>query len=207
MKSLRFLLITPVLLLSLACSTQWRDADDQLVAEDVVFEVNNMMSDTQLAGKSDSSYFAELFESETSSIYFGMSHMGEGFTPLGPPWSLLSLTDFTVLGAPDIGALDLEVVRIAFVDDLPTGRAALAIGYSTLGSTNFKTQFFSASSTPFMEDEELVIVFGDKLVLKTWDVDESEELLPVVQFRVYSINSQGQEVFIGKISTLVGYGA
>lgn len=209
MKLVRLLLLTPLLLTSLACSTQWRDADDGLEAEDVLFEVDSMLSDTQLAGKGDSSLFRELYLSETSSIYFGLSDLRTGETPLGPPWSLLSLTDLSILDAPELGALDMERVKIALVDDVPSGQAALAISYSEFGAStaNLKTRFFAATVTPYVENEELVIVFGDNLVLKTWDVDDNEELMPAVQFRVYSYDSAGNEIFIGKISTLVGYGA
>src|SRR5690606_28504310 len=105
--------------------------------------------------------------------------------------------------------------RIAFVDDPSSGLAGLAvqiayIGDKTADSTSEYSQiakFFTTSidQQPEVIDGELVFTFNDGLVAKTRDVEDDGELKPVVQLKLYVVDSSGSEIYLGKITTLIGY--
>lgn len=212
MKALRNILLTVTAMATLGCSTQWREADDGLDAETVAAGIQNILESSTLTASQGASDFQRLFEDPGTSVYFAFSEFGDGSesnprrTPLGPPWSIVSLTDFSVFGKPDLGALDLVYATVAFIDSPATGEAALVVDFLEAGSSNYTTKFFTASQAPYVDNGELVVVFGDELVLRSWDLDGDDALAPVIQFRVYSFDSAGNEVYIGKFPTLVGYG-
>jgi hypothetical protein len=153
--------------------------------------------------------FSTIYKSETSSIYFAFSDLvsdRKNSTPLGQPWNLLAIQDFSFLGLEGTKPTDLIDVNIAYVEDVKSGQSALAIDIMRKGDEDYTTKFFASTKAPYVDEGQLVIEMSDSLTLRTWDIDKDDLLMPVIQFRLYQTDSDGNEFYLGKISTLVGYG-
>jgi hypothetical protein len=67
-----------------------------------------------------------------------------------------------------------------------------------------------AGDSSIESGEYLAVLYdknGDeKLVLRSFDTDGDDDLQTVIQIRVSDFDSNGAERYIGKFSTMVGYG-
>ena len=207
MKIYKTLLLAPLLMLSMACSQQWREADDGMASDEVAMAIDEMVGNAGTSSVDAAGTFRKLYESSSSAIYYAFSQVGVN-TSLGMPWNVIAVQDFTVFGVPGLNVYDLTGVRIALIDDPASGQAALVFDHVTGKSDSTTTTKFFATSLdnqPQVIDDELVFTFNDGLVAKTRDVEDDGELKPVIQLKLYYIDSTGSESYLGRITTLIGY--
>jgi len=209
----RILILIASVAMSLGCSNQWRSADTGRDAKEVAEILAVIERDNQSLGVNDSARqnFFDLTNEPDSTIFFG-----EAPGLLGPVVSLLSLLDFSFLGQAYsfLSPLDIEAANVFFVD-LPAADgnwAGLLVDIKLLGNTSFESppKFFYSLQPGSVQDGEYQVVVeddgGTALVLRSLDVDSDGFLEGVIQLQVYDFDSFGQERYLGKISTLVGYG-
>ena len=194
--------------LSVGCSNQWRDADAGVSAEEMLAMLEEVQgTQGQSINGGSLSQALALKDDPATRIYFAESSGIK--SPLGPVASVLSLTNFEFLGAPDLWWGAIEEARIFFMD-LPTesGRQnSLIIGVRKFGETSLSYAGFTGIGS--LSEEELVVTLlangADKVVLRSFDVEE-DDLANVIQLLVWDIDGAGMEYYNGKFSTLVGYG-
>lgn len=193
------------ILILAGCSNQYRDADAELSAAELLSMLNEIGSVQGTSGSSSLSQALAMKDDPNASIYFA-----DGPGPLGTPASIVSLVSFDFLGTAgrDLWWGALQEVRVFFFDS-PTvnGRKnGLILALKRHSSNAFEYYGFTGYSALGDEDYEAVMLSNgqEKLVLRSFDVEDGD-LAPVIQLQVYEIDAYGNENFIGKFSTLVGY--
>jgi hypothetical protein len=188
------------------CSNQWRDADAEVTSEEMMAmldEVQSAQGQSLVSG--DVSTALAMKDQPGVAIFFA-----DGPGPLGPVASVLSIFDFNFIGQSGLTYSAISQARIFFFDNPVSGSREngliLAIKQSSDGAS-FNYYGFTGNST--ISDGEFVAVMSsggqDKIVLRSFDVD-GDDLAGVIQLQVYAIEADGSERYIGKFSTLVGFG-
>lgn len=204
-KSLPALLVLPIVAFYVSgCSVQWREADSGLSSDEVMEVIENALAEAQTSSTSGAAEFKALLEEPGGNLYFAWGSLEPEFKPMGPPWSLLSLVDFSVFGRPELGAIDLDEAMVAYIDHPERGEAALLVSFRAQGDDTMTTRVFRSLSAPRVVEGEYLADL-DQLLLATFDVETNEDLKPVIQLRVFDLNQDGEEQVMGKFSTLVGY--
>jgi len=207
MESTGLLRFLPIIILTVVggvgCSNQWREADPQISADEMWSMLDEVESAQGASGSSGSISEALQYKSEASTaIYFA-----DAPGPLGPVASILSFTDFSFLGISQITSFrQIQAARVFFLDT-PTeaGRhAGLVIGIQQGSDVQYVGFSGSASFSGSTYTATLNGPSGS-VVLRSLDV-QSGDLKPVIQLKVY-VDTGGGERYIGKISTLVGFGS
>jgi len=194
--------------LAAGCSNQWRDADAGVSAEEMLAMLNEVQGaqSQSLSGGSLSEALA-LKDDPNTRIYFAES--SGPTSPLGPVASVLSLISFEFLGAPELWWGDIEETRIFFLDQPNESgrRNSLILGLRKKGESMISYVGFTGIGAMSSKDLVVTLQAGgqDKLVLRTFDVD-GDDLKGVIQMLVWDIDFSGNERYIGKFSTLVGFG-
>jgi hypothetical protein len=199
-------LIFLVLVLS-ACSNQWREGDAGLSSEKVGSYLDEAMASSSVSSF-NASTMKSLRDDPNSAVFFA-----EAPGPLGTVASLLSLMDFSFLGtsnSKDLWWGSFPYARV-FLLDTPTssGRKAVLILGLQEGSTSDLTYHTFAGDSMISDGEYLAELYDssghEKLALRSFDTD-GDDMKTVIQIKVSDFNLSGQEQYIGKFSTLVGYG-
>lgn len=186
------------------CSNQWRDADAEISASDMLQMLNE--AKTSASSSTSLSQALSLAQDPNAAIYFA-----DAPSPLGTVASIASLVDWSFIGSDGAnlwyGAI--ESVRIFFID-APTStqrKTGLVIGIKKKGSQNYSYYGFVGTASMFEEEYETVLSLNGqpKLVLYSTDVGEGD-LNPTIQLKAWKILPNGAEDYIGKFSTLVGFG-
>lgn len=184
------------------CSNHWREVDHDISSEEVMAMLNEV-GGGQGFGAGDLTTALNLKDDPATAIYFA-----DAPSSLGPVASVVSLMNFDFLGLPDLWWGAIAQARVFFMDT-PTdsGRqAALIIGLDQ-GSGTFSYHALSGSST--IDGREFVAELSGggqtRLVLRSFDVQDGD-LAAVIQLKAYDHDSSGNERYIGKFSTLVGFG-
>lgn len=212
MKKIGFrLMIGAALIATLsACSTQWREADGQIDAQGVFDILNKTYS--QSSTSTTVSQFMQYINDPNLAIYFA-----DAPGSLGPIASIASFTDFSFLDASINSPFphdDLAAIRVFFID-VPTasGRVnGLMFGLRHAQDQNFSTYaLMSSSSNPgSVQNGEFAVTLSngsqDTLYVTSDDVDDHGELKGVIQLHLYQIDAYGDGNYIGKISTMIGFG-
>ncbi len=208
MKDFKIILLAPLLMLSMACSQQWREADDGFASDEVAGSIDQMVAEASTASVDSASVFKKLYENPNSAIYFAVSDI-KGITNLGMPWNLLTVQDLSIFGSPGLDVYKLDAVKIALIDDPENGQAALAVSLIAAGekAEGSNTKFFATSldRQPEVNDGELSFYFSEGLIARTRDIADDAELNGVIQLKLFVADANGNEAYLGKITTLVGY--
>lgn len=184
-----------------ACSNQWREADAGATADGVI----GMLEE---AAKSDTVAASAVKEIETAaaSVYFA-----EAPGSLGTVASVVSLSYFNFLGKDNSYTFrNIGYARIFFLDNPFSDTQSdntLILGIAE-GSTNTLKYYTFTGEGTFSDDYFEAVLkssSGKKILLRTWDVEDGD-FTNVIQLRVSDFDSKGNERYIGKFSTLVGYG-
>lgn len=197
------------LLMALGCSQQYRSADPGISDVELMSRLEQVSTLSGQATSGDLSLFnALVFDDPLSTIYYA-----EGPGPLGPPESVMSLTDFSfVRGLPGgVTPFDLQSVLIAFVHGFSGDRPAASLLVQIQFNGQTYTEVLSNSSDLSFSDKDFGVEMsgpGGTLILRSFDVSDTYEgeLASVIQLKVYTYDGAGEEVYIGKFSTLVGFG-
>ena len=202
-----------LLLFSLGCSNQWRNADLEKDAQDVMNILNNIEDEVSTSGTvpQTAQNFFNLKNDLNSSIYYAEAFAWGG--PLGPIASVFSIYNYEFAGPPLAGLSynNLTEVRVAFID-LPTDsghQCGLMVDSVLMADGSANTAFYSCTSAQVDGGEfiaQLERADGYKIALRSFDVDQNGDFKGVIQLKVYDIDSAGNEISNGKLSTLVGFG-
>lgn len=197
----------------LGCSNQWREADADLTSEEMLqFLADVEAAHGQSLAQGSVSEALALKDDLRTSIYFA-----DAPGVLGPVVSVTSLADFGFLGSgQNLTPFDIASVRLFFMD-LPTDSGhenGLIVGIGTAGGTDtsasssFTYYGFVGRGDVVDGEFEAILESGSepRLVVRSFDVDDDDELMSVIQLKVYDFDQNGDERYIGKFSTLVGYG-
>lgn len=198
------------LVLALGCSQQYRTADPGITDGELMSRLEQLTENSAFSGSPELNQFnALVYDDSLSTIYYS-----EGPGPLGLPESVMSLTDLSFISGLPTGVtpFDLDNVFVAFVygylnDETPA--AAMLVEATLAGQTY--TEVLSSTGEPSFSDKDFGVELvgpGGTLVLRSYDVSEvfENELESVIQLKAYTYDGAGNEVYIGKFSTLVGFG-
>ncbi len=195
---------------AIGCSNQYRTAELGLSGAEVMQRLTQIENETvgTSGGNSIIQKFFQLVQTPGASIYFA-----DGPSPLGPVISVFSMASFDFLGQElaTRSFADITNVQIAFVDlNATSGRDCALMMDFTLADSSQITRFFACSQAPDASSGEYLAVLEDSLgtqiVLRSFDVDQNQELNGVIQMKLSDIDPAGNERYIGKFSTLVGFG-
>lgn len=192
-----FLLVIGVLVS--ACSTQWRDASLDVSSDDVA----SMLAEAQgTSGQSTTS--TSMFPySAQAVVYFGNAP-----SSLGPVPSFLSLMDFSFLGAgQDIWYGNVQQARVFFLDYShdSSDDVELIFGLDTGSGFSYYTFTGQGGVDRGLFDATLTGPNGQEIIVESYDVTD-DVLADTIQLKVYAVGAGGDASYVGKISTLVGYG-
>jgi hypothetical protein len=187
------------------CSNQWRDADANITAAEMMEMLNSVTSSSN-ASSGDLSQALALKDDPNAAIYFADAPDSVG--GMGSVASIASLVDWSFLGQ-DYATLSIwkiNEVRVFFIDAPQADgsrKTALILGLKIESSANFTYFGFTGTASLGDNDYSTVLSAGGqvKLILKSLDAEDGD-LEPVIQLKAYS---PGDEE-IGKFSTLVGFG-
>lgn len=193
------------------CANQWREVDAEISQEDM----EAMLGEVQ-AGQADPNSSGSLQEvlalkdDPNARIYFAYADNSDlkNKAPMGPAGSIVSLNSFNFLGIADLTWRMLVEARVFFFDVPSEGgrQAGLIIGIRRAGEEALK--YSALKGTSSIADNELTAELtgaSSTLYVRSYDVD-GDELLNVIQLQAFEIDSAGTESYIGKFSTLYGFG-
>lgn len=192
-------LLIMVLVLT-ACSNQWREADTGLSSDQVI----DLLGEAGSAN-AQSAAILKTLDTPNASVYFA-----EAPGNMGTVASVMSLAYFNFLGKNNAYTYrNISYVRIFLIDNPSSSQSAsLIIGIKEGGSDTLA--YYNFTGVGVFDGSEYVAILKDpssgrEIILESWDV-EDEEFKNVIQVRVSDVTAQGRERYIGKFSTLVGYG-
>jgi hypothetical protein len=190
-----------VLFASAACSNQWREADADITASEMLSMLNEVSA---ASAGGDVANAKALSNDPNAAIYFADAP-ASGWTVA----SVASLIDWTFLGSSGNGLWygGIAEVRVFYIDVPSSPRqTGLIIGIKKNGESAYTYHGFTGTGSMGSEDYETVLSQNGqkRLVLRSMDV-EDDDLAPVIQLKAFAFDSLG-EYYIGKFSTLVGFG-
>lgn len=211
------------LLVSTACSNQWRESDPGISAGDMLSllaEAQPTGGNVQSTGSgSDAISAAMTLKDDPNTVIYFADAPGSS----GPVSSVLGLGNMDFLNIGEgLSWQDFSQARIFFLDGFTTsGRQGIlllglvqngvaapaadptAAGAQTSAFTYYGFQgSISVSGGTFTAS--LTGSNGAQINLHSDDVD-GDQLMDVVQMRVYAVDGSGTEQYIGKFSTLTGF--
>ncbi len=197
----RALIFISIAISLLGCSNQWRDADAEITAQEMLSMLDQAQTSAGASG--DLSQALALRQDPNSAIYFA-----DAPGPLGSVASIASLTDWSFLGQAggDLWYGAIQEVRVFFIDAPQADgsrKAGLILAIMKKGESAFTYHGFTGASSMGDEEFESVLSSGgqQRLILRSMDVAEGD-LAPVIQLKAWLPG----DAYIGKFSTLVGFG-
>ncbi len=202
----KIILVISALATALGCSRQWKEGSANLSGDEVIEKLQSLATSGAASGDSSSVYNFLIDQSDTN-VY-----IGEGPSDMGPAHSIMSFVDYSLFSSQDadLSAFDLENATVVFLDgfdESKTRRFVLALEYSVNGSSrSFKAsdEGFSFSKNKF--EAQFTGNNGQKFLLRSYNLrDGEEDFGSFIQLKVFVLDGNG-ETYIGKFSTLAGYG-
>jgi hypothetical protein len=191
----------------LGCSTHWREAD--VSEEQLQAALDDISAGTSNVGGGDTSQVLALKDDAAAIVYYA-----EAPGSMGSVANLIGITDFSFLNSGlDIWYGNITAARVIFID-LPTasGRQdGLILGLATSSSaqttaaSGFTYYSFTGNGSIGGGEFSAQMQGGGTVIIRTTDVSDGD-LDGVIQLRFYAADQSGNEVYIGKISTLAGFG-
>ena len=200
------------LVLSVGCSTQFREAEPQETDEVVLQEIYAEMR-AQVSGFGFSASAFDIIYDDKSSAFY---HVRDSESRPAP--SVLSLLYMDFLNGfsfenqtTNIGLLNVDVVFVDGIDQATQERTfTLSIKMETQSGPIFNFAVSDPGAYEFTDDRFEVSMTTDnrtKIVLVTNDLHEeySDELGSSIKLDIYVIDN-GQDFYAGQVSTMAGYG-
>lgn len=218
MKSLVHWIIQPLLILLLssllACSNQWREADPGITDGELLSLLDTAVTQSSSSGYSVVNDLLDGEFADLTAIYFT-----EAPGNMGSVASVLSMMDLgfvdgSLRGSSVLDVIDqIEDVKVFFLDGYQSDqrrRFVLITQVKLKDRSSAYTSVYQDTGGFSVDTGEAVIELSNgssELIVSTFDFDkESEELDAVVQLRLSEYGPSGEEEFIGKFSTLAGFG-
>lgn len=190
------------------CSQHTRTADVEFDPQQILESLDQHISEFSESGSNgDIADLSELREAEGVRIYYATSH-GERGPGLGPVESVFSFADFSFIGE----SFDFSAVTEgeAYFLDLPTesGHENVILFVLTIdGETRrYVLSNLNGGERGQLSDTDFITVLegaGGTVGVQTFDVSGGD-IDGVIQLRFF-IDQDGENVQIGKISSLVGF--
>ncbi len=211
LKILKVALLSLLMGLQLACSTQWREFDGEMDGDEVMSYLDEVMGFSQTSPQARSEVQA-LRQDPRSTIFFSQST-----AEFGPAVSVASLLELTPLGVDrspvERSSADLRAVQVFFLDlPLEGGSHRNALVVEMWWSETQAQQVVLTGEGSVVDGKEYVAFLGPvgssstSLVLRSFDVDRRGDLNSVIQLRVGCFEPEtGIERYCGKFSALVGF--
>ncbi|MCB0392774.1 MAG: hypothetical protein KDD58_15900 [Bdellovibrionales bacterium] len=203
-----------ILLVSSACSTNWKEGSSNITEDELFEDLTNMFTSAAAGCSSDSGLYSSLLDDSDTIIYYARSGTPEE-GGLGPAYSVVSFGDYSVLSCSsenDIGIYDLKSSRVALFDGYDADgyrRFVLAVNYQLIDGQG--VSFVAADDDFKYSDGRLQIYFksGQRQVfIETFDVVESGDgfdLKGKIHLKMVE-TTNGVEELIGQFSFLEGFG-
>lgn len=209
MKALRFTVLIFAVISLTACSNYWREADPGISSEELFQMLADFSnSSVQTFGSANVNDFNTYVQSPYSDIYFA-----DGPGPMGPAHSVMAIgyNEFKIFDSSLAGMspYDLEYARVFFVDgvdqDQIERRLFLGVEFQPKNGS-VRKMILEASSYEFLEDRVEITMEANngQILLRSYDIEGQDLFRGVIQLRIYRLEN-GQEIEIGKFSTLVGF--
>lgn len=214
LQTLKTLFSVSVAVSVLGCSTHWREAD--VSSAQLQAAIDDISTGAANVGNGDASQVLALKDDPTSIVYYA-----EAPGSMGSVANLIGITDFSFLNSGlDIWYGNITAARVIFID-LPTasGRQdGLILGLATTSQTTTAADgtaqmtpgftYYSFIGSGSIDGGEFTAQMqgGGTVIVRTVDVSGGD-LDGVIQLRFYAADQSGNEVYIGKISTLAGFGS
>jgi hypothetical protein len=194
------------------CSYQWREADSGIGDEELMDLINKFGESSSTGGMSS---FLTIAKNENAAVYFAEGWSDQEGT-MGPPASVLAILDFSFMGqSGDLSPLDMDMARAIFVDlknESGEHENALLIDFVLNGQTAHVTRVFvSQRGNGIVNGDEFEVEMSDssgkRILVRSYDlVDGTDDLKGTIQLSLWDFDANNNEDFLGKISTLVGFG-
>lgn len=206
------LMFSALSLLAAGCANEWRNVSAELSQADMESMLGEIQQNSQAQTMSTGSLqdVLAMKDDPNARIYFAYADNSDlkNKAPMGPAGSILSLNSFDFLGLANVTWRALVEARVFFFDVPAEGgrQAGLIIGLRT--SQDGALQYVGLKGTSSIADGELTAELSGgarTLYVRSYDVDGGE-LDQVIQLQAFEINDAGAESYIGKFSTLYGFG-
>lgn len=205
MKTLAYFISTIILTVGIGCSNQYRETASDISGDEVMQMLDQVSSATTSGTGSDNGIAEALSYKDASgtAIYFADAPGAMGKVP-----AVLALDTLEFMNPnEDLWYGNIQKARIFFLDafDGSAHQNGLIIGVAKEGASGYT--YYGMSGEGSMEGDEFVTELkgpNGTLILRSWDTD-GEDLTSVIQLRAYMVDSNGNEVYVGKISTLIGF--
>lgn len=195
------------LLLSTACSNQYRTSDPQMSSDAMMQLLSEAQgTSTQSTGQDAIGQAMQMKADPNTTIYFA-----DAPGPMGTVASVLAFDSLSFLGAgADLYYGNISQARVFFLDNpfAAGGRQdVLIVGIASAASSGQFT-YYSFSGSGALDSGEFSVSFtggdGRSFTLRSFDLD-GDSLAAAIQLRAYTTDGSGNEVYLGKFSTLSGY--
>lgn len=201
-----------IAIFSSSCSYQWREADagvDDLQLTDLIKEFGESSAAVGMSS------FLTIANNENAALYFAEGWSDQQGT-MGPPASVLAILDFSFMGqSGDLSPLDMDMARTIFVDlknESGEHENALLIDFVLKGQTAHVIKvFLSQRGNGTVNGEEFEVEMSDssgkRILVRSYDlVDGTDDFKGTIQLSLWDFDANDNVDFLGKISTLVGFG-
>jgi hypothetical protein len=197
-------LVLVFFLLVTACSQEWREGDAGLSGDEMMSLLDEAQSGNAYADSGVTQALA--YKTDPNTTIFFADAPGS----MGPVPGVLALTDMSFLGSggEQLSQYTVQAARIFFIDSpsLEDRQNGLVIGVTADGGA---MKYYGFSGQGHVDGDlfeaTLTGAAGTRVTLRSWDTDDGQ-LQDVIQLRVYEYDGAGNEIYIGKFTTLVGYG-
>lgn len=190
---------------AVACSQEWRQGDAGLTGDEVLAYLAEANSPTSASTGSSGIASALAYKDDPNTTIFFADAPG----PLGKVPEVLALDDMDFLGTgQDLWYGNIKFARIFFLDSPgPSDRQDGVVFGIAQDDGQYKYYGFSGQGAIRGGQFEAALrdAAGHRVTLRSWDID-GDDLKGVIQLRVYEYDGSGNEYYVGKITTLVGYG-
>ena len=196
-------MIIAACLATAACSQEWREGDAGLTGDEML----SMLDEANQASSSSSGGVANALaykDDPNTTIFFA-----DAPGPLGEVREVLALDDMDFLGTgQDLWYGNIKFARVFFLDSPgPSDRQDGIVFGIAQDDGQYRYYGFSGQGAINGGQFEATMsdASGHRVTVRSWDTD-GDDLTGVIQLRVYEYDGSGNEYYIGKITTLVGFG-
>ena len=187
------------------CSNQWRDDGLEISSEEMLTMLDEVKGAQSASVNGNSLNEALSLRDDPSVVIYFADARDSGRSAV----SVASLVSYGFLGEPNLGWDQVADVRVFYLNTVSTSgsRDGLIVGLKKVGATAF-TYYGLTGYSEFNDDmfESVLSMNGqERLVLRSFDVEDGD-LAPVIQLKAFEVGSNGSETYIGKFTSLVGFG-
>lgn len=192
------------------CANRWREASTGRSPDEVGSYLATITT-SDSGTSSEASAILAMVENQGATVYYA-----EAPGEMGPIHAVAPL-DFQELSGTTYGINALSSIRVFFIDLAADAgnQNALVLQYKLQNENTYSTKIYSniQNQLPggYFQDGEFVVRLKDSsgkvIVVRSFDVEaENEQLAPVVQIELSTIDANGEEALnLGQVSSMEGF--